>query len=111
MLKLVLHKNNFEFNGEQYNQWAGTAMGTRLAPSFGNLFMEKFEIRHVYNWPNQPLAWHRYMDDIWVLCDKSEHELETFITHLNSCHNSIKFSHEISKESVVFLDTQSLHQQ
>ena len=33
LLKLVLYKNNFEFNGEQYVQRAGTSMGTRLAPS------------------------------------------------------------------------------
>ena len=33
LLKLVLHSNNFEFNGNHYLQIGGTAMGTRVAPS------------------------------------------------------------------------------
>ena len=32
LLKLVLHKNNFDFNGKHYLQIGGTAMGTKLAP-------------------------------------------------------------------------------
>ena len=32
LLELVLLKNNFEFNNEQYLQVGGTAMGTRVAP-------------------------------------------------------------------------------
>ena len=39
LLELVLSKNNFEFNGEFYHQLSGTAMGTKLAPSYANLFM------------------------------------------------------------------------
>ena len=34
LLKLVLHKNNFQFNGEHYLQIVGTAMGTKVAPSY-----------------------------------------------------------------------------
>ena len=48
LLGLVLNKNNFEFNGEHYLQTSGTAMGTRVAPSFANTFMGDFEETHVY---------------------------------------------------------------
>ena len=43
LLKLVLHKNNFQFNGEHYLQIGGTAMGTKVAPSYANLFMARLE--------------------------------------------------------------------
>ena len=43
LLKLVLTKNNFMFNGNNYLQVQGTTMGTRLAPCFANLYMGYFE--------------------------------------------------------------------
>ena len=42
LLELVLTNSHFEFNGKYY-QLSGTAMGTKLAPSYANLFMTKFE--------------------------------------------------------------------
>ena len=42
LLELVLTNNHFEFSGEFYHQLSGTAMGTKLAPSYANLFMTKF---------------------------------------------------------------------
>ena len=38
LLWLVLTKNNFDFNGKHYLQIGGTAMGTRLAPTYGSIF-------------------------------------------------------------------------
>ena len=38
LLKEVLTKNIFEFNGKHYLQVGGTAMGTRLAPSYMQIF-------------------------------------------------------------------------
>ena len=34
LLKLVLTKNNFQFNGQNFLQISGTAMGIRVAASF-----------------------------------------------------------------------------
>lgn len=42
LLKLVLQMNNFEFNGQQYLQVGGAAMGMRVAPTFANIFMADF---------------------------------------------------------------------
>ena len=36
MLNMVLTMNNFRFNGINYLQTAGTAMGTRVAPTYAN---------------------------------------------------------------------------
>ena len=56
LLELVLTNNHFEleFNGEFYHQLSGTAMGTKLAPSYANLFITKFEDKYVYTYPLQP---------------------------------------------------------
>ena len=40
LANLVLTKNNFEFNKKIYRQVQGTAMGTRMAPSYANIFMK-----------------------------------------------------------------------
>ena len=42
LLQVVLTNNYFDFNGRHYHQKSGTAMGTKLAPSYVNLFMTKF---------------------------------------------------------------------
>jgi hypothetical protein len=43
MLTLVLKNNNFTFDGNHYLQINGTAMGTKMAPSYANIFMGDLE--------------------------------------------------------------------
>ena len=58
LLEVVLANNHFEFNGTFYHQMSRTAMGTKLAPSYANLFMMKFEEKYVYRWvPLKPDFW------------------------------------------------------
>ena len=80
-------------------------MGTKLAPSYANIFMSDFEDRHVYTYDLQPKVWLRYIDDIFCLWQHGRTELDKFITHLNGVHDSIKFTADISEESINFLDT------
>ena len=105
LLELVLTKNNFDFNGKHYLQVNGTAMGTRVAPTYANLFMADFEDKHVYTYPLQPLVWFRYIDDCNIIWTHGEQELIKFVEHLNSVHESIKFTSEYSRVKVNFLDT------
>ncbi len=109
LLELVLRKNNFEFNGEHYVQIAGTAMGTKMAPSFANLYMGHFEDQHVYTYPLQPWCWFRFIDDIKFLWPHGREELDRFIHHLNYVGSrdgrSLKFTAQISETSNDFLDT------
>ena len=101
----VLYMNNFDFNGKHYLQVGGTAMGTKVAPSFANIFMAHFEDTHVYTYHTQPLIWLRYIDDIFMVWDKGRNSLDDFLQHLNSCHKTIKFTSDISNEKIHFLDT------
>ena len=65
LLEVVLTNNHFNFNGKHYHQVSGTAMGTKLAPLYANLFMTKFEEKYVYTYPLQPKLWKRFIDDIF----------------------------------------------
>ena len=43
MLGLILNENSFQFNGKNYLQTHGTAMGNKMAVSFTNIFIAKIE--------------------------------------------------------------------
>ena len=71
LLKLVFHKNNFQFNGERYLQIGGTAMGTKVAPSYASLFMARLEEKMLEKAKSEldielPL-YLRYIDDIFFI--------------------------------------------
>ena len=42
LIRMILTMNNFTFNDKHCLQIHGTAMGTRIAPSYANLFLAKF---------------------------------------------------------------------
>ena len=84
LLEVRLTNNNFEFNGKHYHQVSGTAMDTKLAPSYANLFMTKFEEVYVYTYPLQPKLWKRFIDDIFLIWPLGMDSLLEFIHHLNS---------------------------
>ena len=110
LLWYVLTKNNFDFNGKHYLQVGGTAMGTRVAPTYANLFLADFEENHVYTYSKQPLVWLRFIDDtifftIFFIWPHGQEELNLFKDHLNNVHTTIKFTVETSSSSVNFLDT------
>jgi len=105
LLELVLYKNNFDFNSHHYLQIGGTAMGTRVAPSFANLFMANFEKMLVYPYTPKPTIWLRYIDDIFLIWEHGQTQLDQFLEHLNGCHPTIKFTSDISTKEINFLDT------
>ena len=83
-------------------------MGTKVAPSYANLFMADFEDKFVYTYPDQPFLWLRFVDDIFMIWTHGTLSLDNFIVHLNKCLPSINFTHEISPEQVPFLDTMAI---
>jgi hypothetical protein len=104
LLELVLRRNNFVFNGQHYLQIRGTAIGTKVAVGFANNYMGFFERLFVYVFHKQPLVWLRFIDDIFMIWTHGEESLQEFVTYLNSCVDSIKFTVESSETNVNFLD-------
>ena len=87
-----------------YEQIQGTAMGTKMAPSYANLFMDRLERAFLAQEPIQPLVWKRYIDDILCIWVGTRSKLESFLDTLNKAHKTLKFTWSISDERVEFLD-------
>ena len=105
MLTLVLKNNNFTFDGNHYLQINGTAMGTKMAPSYANIFMRDLEERLLLSSLKQPLSRFRFIDDVDMKWTHGDIELGELLEHANSIHPSIEFTHEMSKTKMSFLDT------
>ena len=105
MLQLILKENSFQFNGKHYLQTHGTAMGTKMAVAFANIFMSAVETEITRLSPNKPLVWKRYIDDIFSLWNIDKRSIGSFIELANNYHPTIKFTAEISDIEITFLDT------
>ena len=105
MLRLILKKNSFQFDGKDYFQIHGIAMGTKMAVAFVNIFMAKIERQILNQSVKKPTVWKRYIDDVFSLWDLSKRDIENFIVQANSHHSTIKFTAEISDTEVIFLHT------
>ena len=97
MADFVLKNNYFEFNEQIKQQISGTAIGTKFAPPYACLFMDKIETAFLETQELQPLAWFRYIDDICFIWTHGEQELQTTSRSLNEFHTDIKFIYESSK--------------
>ena len=104
LLELSLNCNDFLFNNQWYLQVSGTAMGKKFAPAYANLDMAVFE-EEVLSMANQkPLAYFRFLDDIFIIWPHSLEHFNQFFDLLNNHRQSIKFQYTISESSVDFLD-------
>ena len=86
-------------------QTHGTAMETKMAVSFANIFMAKIETTLIQQSETKPKEWRRYIDDIFTLWDSHEKDVDQFIEQANKFHPTIKFTAEISENEITFLDT------
>ena len=106
LTRCVLENNVFEHDGNIFKQLQGTAIGTKMAPSYAIIFMAKLEEMLLESFPLKPLVWWRYIDDIFLLWEHGEDSLKEFLEHLNKAHETIKFTADYSKEKINFLDVE-----
>ena len=104
LIRMILTMNNFEFENNHYLQLHGTAMGTKMAPAYANLFKGDLEQKILAQSPLKPLRWWRYIDDVFMIWPHGEEKLSEFVNLLNSSHETIKFTHEVSPSEINFLD-------
>ena len=62
ILGFILKENSFQFNGENYLQVHGAAMGTKMVVAFANLFMAEIETKMLNKSRIKPKVWKRYID-------------------------------------------------
>ena len=92
LLSLILLENSCQFN-EKYLQTHGTAMGTKMAVAFANIFMGKIEKEILRQSSIKPIFWKRFIDDVISVWDTSRNEIEEFLLQANNFHPTIKFTH------------------
>ena len=109
MAELVLRNNNFEFDGNHFLQKRGTAIGTRMAPSYANIFMHDLESRLLDSAQVKPILWLRYIDDIFMVWTTGEEQLCEFLDWINRFHDTIKFTWNWSRDRINFLDMQVIN--
>lgn len=112
-ISIVLKENTFHFDGKFYRQIQGTAMGTKMAPTYATLVMGYLE-KQLYSKYEQMFGnedkddlikiFKRFLDDCFTIWKKSEEDLTKFHMLLNSLHEKIKFTMEKSNEKLPFLD-------
>ena len=107
--ELLLNSNNFEFNGRHYLQKRGSAIGTRMAPSYTNIFMDLLERRLIRNAEVKLRIWWRYIDDIFIVWTEGEEKLKEFIDYINNAHDTIKFTYKWSEHEIEFLNVKVLN--
>lgn len=112
-LKLVLENNHFHFDEEFFLQTKGTAMGTKVAPTYATLVMGYLEntlferTSEVFDAELSTYIgsnWKRYLDDCFIFWTKGEDDLEKFHSLLNTLNESIQFTMEKSDKELPFLD-------
>ena len=100
-------KNNFfEFNNELRQQISGTAVGTKFAPPYTCIYMNKTETDFLKTQELQPFVWLRYIDDIFFIWMHGEAELKKFMEGLNNFLPKFKFTYESSKKKLHFEELQ-----
>ena len=89
LIKFILENNVFSLNDEYFLQVCGTAMGTRMAPCYANIFMAELEENFLSGYPYKLLAYDRYIDDIFIIWSHGLDLLHNFINSINNQHSNI----------------------
>lgn len=111
-LEFILYNNFFTYDGDIYHQAKGTAMGTRMAPSYANLFMGVFE--ELFLMADHPfrkniMVYRRYIDDLFFLWKGNQKDAADFVESLNTNSWGIKFTLNFSEREIEFLDLLITH--
>lgn len=106
--KLILENNQFEFAGEYYVQKIGCAMGAVPSPEICDIrAYEVIEsILNKFHLKDNILFHCRFRDDGFILFNHCQIEdVHRLFSIANKEHELLKFTFEISKECVNYLDT------
>ena len=111
-LKLILEGNVFYFDSKHYIQKKGTAMGTKVAPTYATLVLGYLE--HIlYNKIEEKYGnevkvylqnnWKRFLDDCFVIQNSMFNSCDLH-REVNDLHPDIKFTINESNTEMPFLD-------
>lgn len=106
LLDISLNNNDFQFNGQWFQQILGCAMGKRFAPALANLYLLDFDLKATTGFPIKPLFFWRYLDDVFFIWPGDANSLKQYESYLNSLIPNIKITLEYNTHKIPFLDTE-----
>ena len=118
-LKIILENNIFSFNKEYFKQMKGTAIGTKVAPTYATLvlgFLEERMYETIKMEKDENFAkyikeqWKRYLDDCFIFWERSMTDFAYFENLLNSLNADIRFKVQKSTERLPFMDIMVIKQ-
>ena len=105
MMDTVLNNNTISFNGDHYMQNEGTAIGSHLGMNYASTYMGAWETELFSKSNKHPIAYFRFVDDVWGLWTHGLEALKTFHAVANEIHPRIQLELRYSTEQLEFLDT------
>ena len=115
-VSIILKENTFQFNDQHYKQLQGTAMGTKMAPTYATLIMGYLEKRLYQSYEEKYGAadaelliklFKRFLDDCCLLWNKSKEQLTDFYQLLNSLHQKIKLTDKLPHLDILLYKEQN----
>ena len=98
LLSLILKHNIFEFDSKLYRQVIGTAMGSKPAPDYANIFMAEID-EQILNLASSKFPstlkikfYRRFLDDIFIVLRATTSAIHKFMDSVNKMNDSIKFT-------------------
>ena len=104
LARLVLENNYFGFDEKTFRRKLGTAIGTKFALGFANIFMGFLEKNFLETCELKPWVWWHFLDDIFLIWLHSEEKLNNFLLRWNSFHENIRYTWKVSYQRISFLD-------
>ena len=97
LAKLVLKNNIFKFNQKHYIQKEGTAMGTRMAPAYANIFMSSIK-EQIIEKEHQITLSRRFIDDVICIFEvDQEMNVDELLDISNPINPHIQFTTRLHK--------------
>ena len=105
MVTLCMNFGCLSFNGEEYLQKSGLAMGSPLSPVAACLYMETLEESDFFSIIGRDSLWARYVDNVLVVVPKNT-DLDEKLKQLNDVNEKVQFTVEMEhNQQIAFLDT------
>ena len=101
----ILKNNIFTFNKQNFIQVSGTAMGTKMASKFANIFIDEIEKSLFAALNKLPMSYFQFLNDIFMIWTSEHDSLNEFLNFANDFYPSIKFTTETFLSEIHFLDT------
>ena len=105
LMELAVKCNNFKFNGQNFYQCRGVAMGHKASPAISDIVIFYLEQNILALSEGKIHTWLRFRDDVFAIYTGDKEKAIEFLETANQMHPTLKFKYNISNEQGIFLDT------